>query len=56
MHYYYLKKIGSQLFVADPNLNPTGGSYTQNIDRAKRYKTKEEAEKDRCGNEIMVEY
>ena len=56
MHYYYLKLIGSKLFVADSNRNPTGGSYTQKIDYAKRYKTKEEAERDRCGNETIVEY
>ena len=54
MHYYYLKRVEDGAFVSDGRL--TTASYTRNIDCAKKYKTREEAERDKCGNEIIVEY
>lgn len=40
-------------FVSDTNTNGTGGSYSTNIAKAKRFRTADDASGDCCGNESV---
>lgn len=46
---YIIKK--GNYYVANPG---SKNSYTNKIEKARKFRTKEEAEKDKCGNEIIV--
>jgi hypothetical protein len=51
----YLLQRTDGVWVSNPNLNPTGGSYTRSLQYAKIFPTREAAEGDRCiGNERVV--
>lgn len=50
---YVLKKNGAGLFVTPPG---SAASYTPDLRRARRYETKEAAERDACGNETAIAY
>jgi hypothetical protein len=50
--YVIVKNDG--VWVADMSRNPTGGSYTARLQYAKRFPTREAAERERCpGNETV---
>lgn len=52
---YVIIRTGN-VYVADMNKSTTGGSYTNKLQYAKVFATREEAERDRCpGNERVVD-
>lgn len=52
----YLKRTSDGKFVADMNKNPDGKSYTLRIEYAKSFKSEENAKREKCENEVIVEY
>lgn len=42
-------------YVAEPSVNPTGGSYTRKLELARTYQTHEAAYRDHCENERIVD-
>ena len=52
----FIIKRDDGAMVADMRLSTTGSSYTRNLQQAKLFTTREEAERDRCpGNERVVD-
>lgn len=53
MRYVIVRNDG--MYVADMRLSSNGASYTDKLQHAKVYATREAAERDRCGNETIIE-
>jgi len=49
---YLIKRLSDGAYVSRPQV---WTSYTRRLEDARRFSTHKEAERDRCGNEVVVE-